>query len=89
MTSPSSARGHRQEHVVGTGDARGRGVDAQLRGQLDTREVHAVLALLGQLGGLLLGARLKRRAQPAAGQQHRQRGAERARPDHRRAPGPR
>ena len=40
-----AARGHRQEHVVGARHAGGGRLDAQLRGQLDPRQVDAVLAL--------------------------------------------
>ena len=40
-----AARGHREEHVVGALDARRGRLDAQLRGQLDARQVDAVLAL--------------------------------------------
>ena len=39
ITSPSAARGHRQEHVVGARHARRGGLDAQLRRQLDARQV--------------------------------------------------
>ena len=52
-------------------------------------QVGAVLALAPRSRSLLGRARLQRRAQPAARQQHGQRGPERARPDHGRAPDPR
>ena len=82
-------RRHGQEHVVGARGARRGRLDAQLDGELDPRQVGGVLARALERGGLLGGPGLQRRPQPAARQQHRQRGAERSGPDDRRAAHPR
>jgi hypothetical protein len=84
-----AARGHSQEHVVGAREHGRRGLDAQARGQLDAGKVPAVLAVALDRRGLLRGVGLQRRSQPSAGQQHGQRGAERAGSDDGRAPGAR
>ncbi len=81
ITSASAARGHRQEDVVRARDARRGRLDAQRARQLDAGQVALVLALLLDHLRLLVGARLQRRAQAAAREQHRQRGAEGARAD--------
>jgi hypothetical protein len=70
-----AARGDAEEHEVGTREAGVHRLDAQLVGQLDAREVGLVLAVGRQAAGLVLRARVQRRARAAAGQEHGNRGA--------------
>ena len=78
---------HAEEDVVRAPEPGVDALHAQLARELDARQVDEVLAILLQPPGLLAGARLQRRAQPAARQQHGDRGPERARADDDRAPG--
>ena len=78
---------HAEKDVVRAPEAGVDALHAQLAGELDARQVDEVLAVLLQPPRLLGGARLQRRAQPAAREQHRDRGPERARADDDRAPG--
>ena len=73
------ARRHAEEHVVGARQARRHRLDPQLARQLDSGQVLAVLAVGLEPLGLLGRARLERRPEPAAREQHRDGGAERAR----------
>ena len=75
------ARGNGEQDVVRTRQPRADGLDLQRRRQLDARQVDLVLAVGVEALGLDRGARLQRRPHAAAGQQDRDRRAERARAD--------